>query len=257
MATAWDTMMGNFARTSAEWSNATNPRPASRRVRRTGTILQQPTANIGGGIDPETKASLERAMAYYKEGGGYGKGVEAGLERGRVKSLASGMQSMVSAGLSGTTMPAGLGKKYQEEVAMPARAKVEETRAQAISGLEVIKAQITQGATEAARSRALQQYLAKLQSSTQLELSEGRTTSVRTPSITPQGVQQPAAVSSTPTRHTGTYPSPFGNSSASGVVSAGAYQPSAEPTPKPTMVDLSSFAEKWLGSPMPATFSGF
>ena len=96
----------------------------------------------GRGADPAAMSALQRAMAYYAPGGGYGKGVEAGLERGRVKAVATGAQSLVSAGLAGTTTIAGLGKRYEEEVAMPARARVEETRAGAISGLEAMKAQI-------------------------------------------------------------------------------------------------------------------
>lgn len=133
------------------------------------TITQRPIPrpSIGGGIAPGAESALQRAMAYYQEGGGYGKGVEAGLGRARTKTMAAGMQSLVSAGLAGTTMAAGLGKKFEEEVGMPARARVEETRAGAISGLEAMKAQIIQGATESARSRALQEYLARLQTSQQ------------------------------------------------------------------------------------------
>lgn len=134
----------------------------------------------GGGVDPATSAALEKAIAHYGPEGGYGAGVEAGLERGRVKAVAGGMQGLVSAGLAGTTMMGGLGKKYEEEVAMPARARVEETRAERISGLEVLKAQIIQGATEAARTRALQTYLARLQASTQIGIAGMR----RTPSVT-------------------------------------------------------------------------
>ncbi|GAI23362.1 unnamed protein product, partial [marine sediment metagenome] len=133
------------------------------------TITQKPIPRpvIGGGISSAASEALQRAMAYYAPGGGYGAGVEAGLERGRTRAVAGGMQSLVSAGLAGTTMAAGLGKKYEEEVAMPARARVEETRAGAISGLEAMKAQIIQGATESARSRALQEYLVRLQASQQ------------------------------------------------------------------------------------------
>lgn len=155
-------------------------------------VVSRPSVSrpaIGGGIVPEAESALQRAMEYYQEGGGYGRGVEAGLERGRVKAVAGGTQALVSAGLAGTTMPAGLGKKYEEEVAMPARARVEETRAGAISGLEAMKAQIIQGATESARSRALQEYLAQLQASTSLQLG-----SMRQPSITraPTRVSAPA-----------------------------------------------------------------
>ena len=151
--------------------------------------------STGGGVDPATSAALEKAISYYSPEGGYGKGVEAGLERGRVKTVASGMQGLVSAGLAGTTMAGGLGKKYEEEVAMPARARVEETRAQAISGLQVLKAQITQGATEAARTRALQKYLAQLQASTQIGAAGMPATSSITsaPARAPTGTTQQGA----------------------------------------------------------------
>lgn len=148
----------------------------------------------GGGISSAASEALQRAMAYYAPGGGYGAGVEAGLERGRVKAVAGGMQSLVSAGLAGTTMAAGLGKKYEEEVGMPARARVEETRAGAIAGLETMKAQIIQGATESARSRALQTYLAQLQAGTSLQLGAMRQpsiTPISAPTVTPTRPEQP------------------------------------------------------------------
>ena len=132
---------------------------------------------IGGGIDPATTEALQKAMAFYDPEGGFGKGVEAGIERGRTKAVAGGMQGLVSAGLAGTTMVGGLGKKFEEEVAMPARERVEETRAERLSGLQALKAQIIQGATEAARSRALQGYLARLQAGTSLQSSAMRPTS--------------------------------------------------------------------------------
>lgn len=130
---------------------------------------------IGGdGVDPEARTAIERAIARYAPGGGFGKGVEAALERGRTKAVTGGMQALVSAGLAGTTRPAGLAKKYEEEVGMPTRARVEETRAGAISGLETLKAQVIQGATEATRTRALQQLLADLQAKTQTEIAKGQ-----------------------------------------------------------------------------------
>ena len=133
-------------------------------------------AGVGaGGIDPVTSEALKKAMAFYGPEGGYGKGVEAALGRARTKAVASGTQALVSAGLAGTTMPAGLGKKFEEEIGMPARARVEETRAERLAGFEILKAQITQGATEAARARALQKFLARLSSSTQLQIASMRT----------------------------------------------------------------------------------
>lgn len=125
------------------------------------TTTRQPIRRLPArpSMSSEARSAWEQAMAYYAPGGGYGKGVEAGLERGRTKALASGMQSLVSAGLSNTTMPAGLGKKYEEEVAMPARAQVESTRAQAIAGLKAGFAGALQSGYESAAGRALTQNL--------------------------------------------------------------------------------------------------
>lgn len=166
-----------------------------------------PAAGGGGGMDPAASEAIRKAIAYYQKDGGFGKGVEAGLERGRTKMMASGMQSLVSAGLGGTTMGAGLGKKYEEEVAAPMRARVEETRAEAISGLEMAKARIIQSTTEAGRSRALQQYLARLQQSTSMSLA-----AMRQPSpITPMRAPAPAA----PQRDTGGYGASYGGTGQS------------------------------------------
>ena len=137
-------------------------------------------APAAGGINKTALAAIQRAKAYYKPGGGFGKGVEAGLERGRVKAMASGMQGLVSAGLAGTTMAGGLGKKFEEEVGAPTRLSVEEQRAQAISGIEMAQAGMGFQAGEAGlqrgfqagqatQQRELQRYIADLQASLQRE----------------------------------------------------------------------------------------
>jgi hypothetical protein len=92
----------------------------------------------------------------YQPGGAYGKGLEASLERGAQKSISSGTQAMVSAGLASTTMPAGLGKQYEEEVATPARANLESKRAQALSGISMTEASMAYGSSEAALNRGFQ-----------------------------------------------------------------------------------------------------
>ena len=107
-------------------------------------------------IPKEVSAAFEKALSYYRPGGGYAKGVEASLVRGEKKSTASGMQSLVSSGLAGTTMAAGLGKKYQEEVAAPTRARVEETRVGQMSSIEMALANLRQGAAESEKSRLAQ-----------------------------------------------------------------------------------------------------
>lgn len=130
----------------------------------TRTVPNKVASSGWGGtvsVDP-VQSALQRAMAYYKPGGGFGKGVEAAIGRSRKKALALGMQSLVSAGLAGTTVGASLGKKFEEEVAMPILARVEEERARALSGLELTGAQFAQSTIEAEKDRSLQTYLAQL-----------------------------------------------------------------------------------------------
>ncbi len=127
------------------------------------------TTTPAGGMNKAALEAIQRAKAYYQPGGGFGKGTEAGLERGRVKAMASGMQGLVSAGLAGTTMAGTLGKKYEEEVGAPIRAGVEEQRAQAISGIEMAGAGMQFQAGQAGAQRSLQQYIAELQASLQRE----------------------------------------------------------------------------------------
>lgn len=145
----------------------------------------------------EATKAIQRAKAQYAPGGGFGVGVEAGLERGRVKATALGMQHLVGAGLAGTTMAGTLGKKYEEEVAAPTRLGVEEQRAQAISGIEMQQASMAQQAGQAGAQmqfqagqagaqRDLQRYIADLQATLQREsmVSRGPT---MTASTTPTG----------------------------------------------------------------------
>lgn len=124
----------------------------------------------GGGMDPAALEALTKAKAYYEPGGDYGKGVEAGLERERTQAMSSGMQALVASGFAGTTMAGGLGKKFAEEVGMPTRARIEETRAERLSALDVLKAQLTQSASESAQQRALQKFIARMSSDTSLAL---------------------------------------------------------------------------------------
>ena len=141
------------------------------------------TRTARGGMDPAALEALTKASAYYEPGGGFGKGVEAGLERERTQAMSSGMQSLVGSGLAGTTMAAGLGKKFAEEVGVPTRARIEETRAERLSAIDVLKAQLTQGASESAQQRALQEFIARMSSGTQLALGSMRAGGTSSPTI--------------------------------------------------------------------------
>ena len=145
---------------------------------------------------------IREAIAYYQPGGGFGKGVEAGLERGRVKAMASGMQHLVGAGFAGTTMAGTLGKKYQEEVGAPVRAGLEERRAQALSGIEMAGAGMQFQAGQAGAQRSLQMYIAELQANLRREEMARRdrpTVSMTTPTGSPQARQFPSLYDQGPT----------------------------------------------------------
>jgi len=139
-----------------------------------------------------SQMAIQRAKAQYAPGGGFGKGTEAGLERGRVKAMASGMQGLVGAGLAGTTMAGGLGLRYEEEVAAPTRAGVEGLRAQAISGIEMQQASMGFGASQAGAQRELQKYIADLQATLQRESMAPRGPTMTAPTGSPQARQFPS-----------------------------------------------------------------
>jgi len=76
-----------------------------------------------------TITSLYDSMAaQFQPGGTYTKGIEEQLARRKKGAMASGMQSLVSSGMAGTTQAAGLGSKFEEEVGMPTMAAAETSR---------------------------------------------------------------------------------------------------------------------------------
>jgi len=159
---------GAASRTPLLGSEFKSVQPFTRTTYRAPSITRATTPTAGG-INRETLAAVQRAKEQYAPGGGFGKGVEAGLERGRVKALASGMQYLSGAGLASTSMVGGLGKKYEEEVAAPMRLSVEERRAQALSGIEMQQAGMGFQAGQAGIQTSLQMYLAQLQADLQRE----------------------------------------------------------------------------------------
>jgi len=71
--------------------------------------------------------------AQYLPGGGFGQGALATYERTKERDIARASQSLVSSGLYGTTITAGLGKKYEEEVGQPFKLNLEDIRQQRLS----------------------------------------------------------------------------------------------------------------------------
>ncbi len=66
----------------------------------------------------------------YETGGTFEKTAEARIGRAGEKATASGMQALVSSGLAGTSIAAGLGKKFEEEVGQPARLEAQDIASQ-------------------------------------------------------------------------------------------------------------------------------
>lgn len=77
---------------------------------------------------------FDRIIAQQEAGGAFEAATEAAIGRGRKKSVSQGMQALVSSGLASTTQAAGLGKKFEEEVGVPARLQATDIREQRLAG---------------------------------------------------------------------------------------------------------------------------
>jgi len=84
--------------------------------------------------ETEIRSLLDTIVSTYAPGGSYQKGMEAMLERQKQQYLGSATQNLISSGLYGSTMTAGLPGKFEEEIGMPTRAKLEDVRTQAYTG---------------------------------------------------------------------------------------------------------------------------
>jgi hypothetical protein len=80
------------------------------------------------------------AMKKFQPGGTFGKKEEAMLARAKKRYLASSAQRMVSAGLSGTTVPMAEEAKFQEEIGEPTRLGLEDVRTSRLNELLMSKA---------------------------------------------------------------------------------------------------------------------
>ncbi len=78
--------------------------------------------------ETEIRGILDQIIQMYQPGGSYGAGAEAMLDRQKQRDIGSATQSLISSGLFGSTMTAGLPKKWEEEVGVPARLKLEDSR---------------------------------------------------------------------------------------------------------------------------------
>jgi len=82
----------------------------------------------------------DQIIQRYQPGQGFGAGAMASYERAKTKAVGSGMQQLVSAGLANTTVAAGIGKKYEEEVGTPFRLQLQDMQSERLSGAQAGKA---------------------------------------------------------------------------------------------------------------------
>lgn len=106
-----------------------------------------------GGLTDAARSAFQSAIGLLGPNGQFMSGIEAGLDRGRTKALASGMSGLVQAGLSNTTQAAGLGKKYEEEVAAPTRASATSDRIRQLASLYAALGGAEQSAFESGANR--------------------------------------------------------------------------------------------------------
>ena len=240
---------------------------------------------------------LDQIIQRYKIGGEFGKAELALLNRAKKKSLASTMQGMVSAGLAGTTVPSGAGKKWEEEIGMPSRLRLEDIRTERLTGAMGAKAGFMERA--AAREEQfnlqkeqllLQERLQNREISLQEYLSEMDRLSKRSYSVTvgsggggaanlPEGfgefssnmksagdLQSESLARKRSAGQAGPGPSyvnvgtPGFPSWVQGSMTANIYQEPgiADPsTPPNRQGSLADMAQKWLSEPSTGTFSGF
>jgi hypothetical protein len=84
----------------------------------------------------EARGIYEGIAGMYAPGGAFGRGYEAMLERTKGRDVASGASALVGTGLYNTTQTAGLGKKWEEDVGMPSRMRLEDIRMERYAGAQ-------------------------------------------------------------------------------------------------------------------------
>lgn len=76
----------------------------------------------------EALSIYDEIIGQYRPEGGFLTGAKAELEKQKGREVAGQTQSLVSSGLFGTSITAGLGQKWEAEVGQPARLKLEDIR---------------------------------------------------------------------------------------------------------------------------------
>ncbi len=166
----------------------------------TQTTTSKTVSGVSAASIAQIRKLFEAAKDIYAPGGGYMGGIEAQLARTEKRAVASGMQGLAAAGLAGTSMAGGLGKKFQEEVAVPALAQAESTRLSALAGLYQSQA----GAEAQMAPRYTTQYGYRTQETSQWGIPKRPTvptgtTSTAAPRVAAQPTAAPKAAAAKPT----------------------------------------------------------
>lgn len=98
--------------------------------------------------ETEIRGLLDQVVSTYAPGGSYMQGQEAMLERTKKQTLAQGTQGLISSGLYGSTMTAGLPGRFEEEIGVPTRARLEDIRTDAYTKALSGKAGFIESITE-------------------------------------------------------------------------------------------------------------
>ncbi len=106
-----------------------------RNKRLAATANRTASSGVSTATRRQVSSLFAEAKKIYEPGGGFMAGTEAAISRGSKRAVASGVQQLASAGLAGTSIVGGLGKKYEEEVGMPTRAQATTARLGALAGL--------------------------------------------------------------------------------------------------------------------------
>ncbi len=92
-------------------------------------------SGFGASAATKIRDIFGEAKKLYDPKGAFMAGTKAAISRGSKRAVASGVQRLASVGMAGTSMIGGLGKKYEEEVGMPTRARATTARLGALAGL--------------------------------------------------------------------------------------------------------------------------
>ena len=115
----------------------------------TSELFQEVRSRIGDSREGEVPEEFDRLVSLFEQGGQFGQGAKAEIERGSEQALAAGQIGMASTGMSSGTNAAGLTSRIEADAAL-SKAQIEDQRVSALGGALETKGT----ATLAARSEA-------------------------------------------------------------------------------------------------------